>query len=48
MAFKYLQEFIKTLEEKGELIRIAAEVDLNLEIIEIADGVSKIRTSITV
>lgn len=41
MAFKDLQEFIRVLEEKGELKRIKAEVDSNLEITEIADRVSK-------
>lgn len=41
MAFKDLQEFIRFLEEKGELKRIKTEVDSNLEITEIADRVSK-------
>lgn len=41
MAFKDLQEFIRVLEEKGELKRIKTEVDSNLEITEIADRVSK-------
>ena len=41
MPYKNLKEFIKTLEEKGELKRITAEVDPELEITEIADRVSK-------
>ncbi|MFV0520435.1 MAG: menaquinone biosynthesis decarboxylase [Lachnospirales bacterium] len=41
MAYSDLQDFIKTLEEKNELIRINAEVDPILEITEIADRVSK-------
>jgi 4-hydroxy-3-polyprenylbenzoate decarboxylase len=41
LAFKDLQEFIRVLEEKGELKRIKTEVDSNLEITEIADRVSK-------
>lgn len=41
MAYKDLQEFLRLLEKKGELKRIAAEVDPNLEIAEITDRVSK-------
>jgi len=41
MAWKNLQEFISELERKGELKRIAAEVDPHLEITEIADRVMK-------
>ena len=37
MAFKDLREFINLLEQKGELIRITAEVDPVLEITEVAD-----------
>lgn len=37
MSFKDLREFISLLEEEGELKRITAEVDPNLEITEIAD-----------
>ncbi len=41
MAYKDLHEFIKHLEEKGQLKRIKAEVDAELEITEITDRVSK-------
>ena len=41
MSFKDLQTFIKQLEKKGELVRIKAEVDPELEITEITDRVSK-------
>ncbi len=41
MAYKNLQDFVKTLEKAGELRRIGAEVDPYLEITEIADRVSK-------
>jgi 4-hydroxy-3-polyprenylbenzoate decarboxylase len=41
VAFKDLREFIVRLEEEGELRRIGAEVDVDLEITEIADRVSK-------
>lgn len=41
MAFKDLQDFIKYLEENGELKRIKVEVDPELEITEITDRVSK-------
>jgi 4-hydroxy-3-polyprenylbenzoate decarboxylase len=41
MAFKDLREFIALLESKGQLKRIAAEVDPYLEIGEITDRVSK-------
>lgn len=41
MAYSDLQDFIKVLEQKNELIRITTEVDPILEITEIADRVSK-------
>ena len=41
MAYKDLREFIEELEKRGELKRITAEVDANLEITEITDRVSK-------
>lgn len=41
MAFKNLQEFIAELERLGEVKRVAAAVDWNLEIAEIADRVMK-------
>lgn len=41
MAFTDLRDFITLLESKGQLKRITAEVDPNLEIGEIADRVSK-------
>ncbi|MGA3020116.1 MAG: hypothetical protein ABSF62_23605, partial [Bryobacteraceae bacterium] len=37
MAYRDLREFIRALEEKGELKRIAIEVDPILEITEFAD-----------
>ncbi|MBM7542069.1 menaquinone biosynthesis decarboxylase [Amphibacillus cookii] len=39
--YKHLQDFIATLEKKGELRRIKAEVDSELEITEITDRISK-------
>ncbi|HQF28027.1 MAG TPA: menaquinone biosynthesis decarboxylase [Bacteroidia bacterium] len=41
MAFKNLQEFVKLLEDAGELVRIKEYVNPELEITEIADRVSK-------
>jgi 4-hydroxy-3-polyprenylbenzoate decarboxylase len=41
MAFEDLREFIRALEKAGELVRIRAEVDVELEITEITDRVSK-------
>lgn len=41
MAFKNLNEFIRLLEEKGELVRIRERVSPELEITEITDRVSK-------
>lgn len=41
MAFKDIQHFMRFLEDKGELIRVKAEVDADLEITEITDRVSK-------
>lgn len=41
MAYKDLQEFIQVLEQAGELKRISAEVNSELEISEITDRVSK-------
>ncbi len=41
MAYKDLREFIARLEREGELKRISAEIDVDLEITEITDRVSK-------
>lgn len=41
MAYKNLQHFIKTLEERGELVRIRERVNPHLEIAEITDRISK-------
>lgn len=41
MAYKGLQGFIKALEQRGELVRVAAPVSPELEITEVADRVSK-------
>ena len=41
MAFRDLREFIKLLDERGELVRVRAQVDPELEITEITDRVSK-------
>ncbi len=41
MAYKDLQEFLKLLEKKGELKRIATTLDPHLEIAEVTDRVSK-------
>jgi 4-hydroxy-3-polyprenylbenzoate decarboxylase len=43
MAYPYknLKEFVHHLEKEGELIRIKAPVDAELEITEIADRISK-------
>ncbi len=41
MAYKNLNEFIKALESAGELRRVKAETDPELEITEITDRVSK-------
>ncbi|NLV17072.1 MAG: menaquinone biosynthesis decarboxylase [Syntrophomonadaceae bacterium] len=41
MAYRDLQEFIGKLDECGELHRVKAEVDPNLEITEITDRISK-------
>ena len=41
MAYKNLGEFVLELEELGDLVRISAEVDAELEITEIADRVMK-------
>lgn len=41
MAYKDLQEFMYRLEKEGELRKITAEVDSELEIAEITDRVSK-------
>src|SRR5437867_8360664 len=41
MALKDLREFIARLEREGELVRIAEPVDVELEIAEITDRVSK-------
>ena len=41
MAYRDLRQFIETLEQMGELKRIQAPVDVELEIAEITDRVSK-------
>jgi 4-hydroxy-3-polyprenylbenzoate decarboxylase len=41
VAYKDLREFLRRLEKEGELKRIGAEVDWNLEVTEITDRVSK-------
>ena len=41
MAYKDLREFVARLEREGELKRLAVEVDVDLEITEITDRVSK-------
>src|SRR5574337_2224137 len=41
MAYQELSDFIKRLEEKGQLKRIKTEVSAELEITEITDRVSK-------
>ena len=41
MAYKDLREFLARLEKEGELKRITAEVDWNLEITEITDRITK-------
>jgi 4-hydroxy-3-polyprenylbenzoate decarboxylase len=41
MAYEDLREFVRALEKKGELKRIRAQVDKDLEISEITDRVSK-------
>ncbi|HKP31539.1 MAG TPA: hypothetical protein VJT83_02390 [Chitinophagaceae bacterium] len=41
MAFRNQQEFIRALEQAGELIRINSYVDPHLEMSEITDRVSK-------
>ena len=41
MSFRNLREFIRTLEQRDELIRISAVVDPELEITEITDRISK-------
>ena len=41
MAFKDIQAFMKKIEDKGQLKRITAEVDADLEITEITDRISK-------
>ena len=42
VAYRDLQSFIRDLDEKGQLKRIATEVDPLLEITAIADRVSKL------
>ena len=44
MSFKDLREFIAFLEERGDLVRVKAQVSAELEITEIADRVVKSRT----
>ena len=41
MKFKDLREYISFLEQKGELRRISAPVDCELEITEIADRIAQ-------
>ncbi len=41
MAYKDLREYISRLDREGELKRIAAEIDVDLEITEVTDRVSK-------
>jgi 4-hydroxy-3-polyprenylbenzoate decarboxylase len=41
MIYHDLREFMRFLEEKGELVRITAEVDAELEITELTDRISK-------
>ena len=41
MAFKDIQAFMRMLEAKGQLVRVKAEVDADLEITEITDRISK-------
>jgi 4-hydroxy-3-polyprenylbenzoate decarboxylase len=41
MAYRDLREFIQTLDKHGELIRVKATVDPELEIAEITDRISK-------
>ncbi|MCZ6905433.1 MAG: UbiD family decarboxylase, partial [Acidobacteria bacterium] len=41
MAYRNLRDFIRKLDKAGELKRIKAEVDVDLEITEITDRVSK-------
>ncbi|KPK75867.1 MAG: hypothetical protein AMJ79_09415 [Phycisphaerae bacterium SM23_30] len=41
MTYKNLGEFIRELEQEGDLVRVSAEVDAELEITEIADRVMK-------
>lgn len=41
MAYKDLHEFVRRLEREGELKRISVEADVDLEITEITDRVSK-------
>ena len=41
MAYRDLREFVSRLDREGELKRIAAEIDVDLEITEVTDRVSK-------
>jgi len=41
VAYRNTQEWIKTLEEAGELVRIKERVNPHLEITEITDRISK-------
>jgi 4-hydroxy-3-polyprenylbenzoate decarboxylase len=43
MAYENIRDFIALLEQRGELVRIRAEVDAVLEIAEITDRISKER-----
>ena len=42
MGFEDLRSFVRALEEQGQLKRIEAEVDPELEITQIADRMSKL------
>ena len=42
MAYKDLREFITRLEREGQLKRVSTDVDVDLEITEITDRVSKV------
>ena len=41
MAFKDIRSFMNLLEKRGELVKVTAEVDAELEITEITDRISK-------
>ena len=41
MAFKDIRSFMNLLEKRGELVKVTAEVDAELEITDITDRFSK-------